>query len=259
MPLTETDIKALRTNHSGDRVINDGAGLYLRIQKTGRRTWIWRTKRHGKTSYFTLGEWPEMTVKAARAALAKRTGKAVSPNALTVKAALEEWFTEQIEPKYRVSGNVRVYVRRACEHFGSMRLQEIEHAKAELIGFLRRYAKDSPVAGNRCLATLRLAFGWCVGVGYLDRNPLDGVSKQFAGGKEATARRHCCSGPFPLRRFRHGYSACRPTSTPKSLASRGRVSDRRIRAQADPCRGGRLTICAALSQRASETSASRRT
>ena len=74
MPLTETDIKALKAHPERHRWVNDGAGLYPRIAPSDRRTWIWRTKRNGKTSYFTIGEWPEVTVKAARAALAKRTG-----------------------------------------------------------------------------------------------------------------------------------------------------------------------------------------
>ena len=73
MPLTETDIKALKPHPERHRWVNDGAGLYLRIAPSDRRTWIWRTKRNGKTSYFTIGEWPGLTVKAARADLAART------------------------------------------------------------------------------------------------------------------------------------------------------------------------------------------
>ena len=76
MPLTETDIKAPKAHPERHRWVNDGAGLYLRIAPSDRRTWIWRTKRNGKISYFTMGEWPEVTVKAAAAALAKRAGRA---------------------------------------------------------------------------------------------------------------------------------------------------------------------------------------
>jgi Arm DNA-binding domain len=72
MPLTETDIKALKPHPKRHRGVNYGAGLYLRIAPSDRRTWIWRCKRAGKTAYLTLGEWPDLTVKAARAALAKR-------------------------------------------------------------------------------------------------------------------------------------------------------------------------------------------
>ena len=78
-------------------------------------SWVWRTKKNGRTSYTTIGEWPEFSVKRARSELGKRTGRATPVNALTVKDALEEWFTEQIERKYRVTNNIRVYVDRSSE------------------------------------------------------------------------------------------------------------------------------------------------
>jgi hypothetical protein len=111
------------------------------------------------------------------------------PNALTVRAVLEEWFIEQIEPRYRVTGNARVYINRATAEFGAMRLQELEHAKSELKGFIRRYAKEAPVAANRCLATLKLAFSWCREVGDLDRNSLADMTKRIAGGEESSRAR----------------------------------------------------------------------
>src|SRR5688572_21480757 len=135
MALTETDNKAEKADPTRHRWLNDGAGLYLRIAPSDRRTWIWRSKRHGKTSYFTIGEWPTTSVKAARAALAKRTGKSTPANALTVRDALEEWFKDQIEPRYRVTKNIRVYVDRAIAEFGKRRLQEL--TRAEIARFAR--------------------------------------------------------------------------------------------------------------------------
>lgn len=42
-----------------------------------------------------------------------------------MKDTLEEWFADQIEDKYRVSKNARVYVNRASSAFGAHRLQEL--------------------------------------------------------------------------------------------------------------------------------------
>jgi len=187
VPLTETDIKAARADPTRDRWLNDGAGLYLRIVPGDRRTWVWRTKRNRVTSYTTLGTWPDMSVKRARAELAKRTGRATPPNALTVKDALEEWFSEAIEPSYRSTKGIRVYVDRAVAEFGGRRLQEL--TRAEVARFVRGYAKRSPVAANRCLSAIKLALGWAVETGYLELSPAAGLTRRIAGGKEASRSR----------------------------------------------------------------------
>src|SRR5262245_50709796 len=103
MALTETEIKTFKPDTRRDLWKSDGAGLYLRIQSRGLFSWVWRRKRAGVTSYTTLGEWPAMPVRAARSALAKRTGHATPPNALKVSDALEEWYAEQIARQYRVT------------------------------------------------------------------------------------------------------------------------------------------------------------
>ena len=187
MALTETDIKTFKPLPGRHRWVSDGGGLYLRIMPTDRRSWIWRTKKAGKTSYFTIGDWPDMTAKAARIALAKRTGKATPPNALTVADALEEWYGDQIGPRYRVVKNIRTYVDRASAEFGKRRLQEL--TRAEVARFVRGYAKETPVAANRCLSVLKLALSWCVEMGYLDHSPGDGLTRRIAGGDEQTRSR----------------------------------------------------------------------
>lgn len=192
MPLTETDIKALKPHPARHRWVNDGDGLYLRIAPSDRRTWIWRTKRNGKTSYTTIGEWPSYTVKAARIELAKRTGRTTPPNALTVEDALQEWFADQIEPRYRVVNTTRTYVDRSIAEFGPRRLQEL--TRAEIARFVRGYAKDTPVAANRCLSALKLALGWCVEMGYLDHSPAEGLTRRVAGGDEQSRRRVLSDG-----------------------------------------------------------------
>ena len=185
--LTETDIKALKPHPERHRWVNDSQGLYLRVAPSGRRSWVWRSKRNGKTSYFTIGEWPDLSVKAARLALAKRTGRATPPNALTVKDAIGEWFADQIEPRYRRLANTQVYMRRVVAEFGPRRLQEL--TRAELARSVRRYAKGAPIAGNRYLQTLKLWLGWAVETGLLETSPAAGLTRRIAGGSEKSRTR----------------------------------------------------------------------
>ena len=83
-----------------------------------------------------------------------------------------------------------MYVRRAKAEFGTRRLQEL--TRAEIARFVRGYGKDAPIAAaNRCLSVLKLAFGWCVEMGYLDNSPADKLTRRIAGGDEKTRHRSC--------------------------------------------------------------------
>jgi len=70
--LTVKQIEALRSGNCPERV-PDGNGLYLRVVKSGNKTFQTRTKVNGKLKWITLGSYPEMTLKEARvkSALAK--------------------------------------------------------------------------------------------------------------------------------------------------------------------------------------------
>ena len=151
-------------------------------------------------------------MKAARVALGKRTGRATPPNALTVKDALEEWFADQIEDRYRVTKNIRTYVDRLIAQFGAQRLQEL--TRAQLARFVRGYAKDAPVAANRCMSNAKLAFGWCVEVGYLEHSPAEGLTRRSAGGDEQSRRRVLSDGEI-----RAIWALASPNATPTSTPS----------------------------------------
>ncbi len=58
--------------------LSDGAGLYLEVSPAGSRRWFWRFYPAGKEDRLALGSYPEVTLKAARAArdAARRLHKA---------------------------------------------------------------------------------------------------------------------------------------------------------------------------------------
>jgi len=172
---------------AADTWISDGDGLNIRIRQNGTKTWVIRRKRGGKTTTETLGEYPSMDCKAARAAAAKRS---LSPNLarLTFAELLDEWYARMIGPKYRVTKNVEVYVRRAKAEFGATSIGRI--TRPQLVRWLQKYADDTPVAANRCLATMKLALNYADQCGYIDRNPLALVTADVIGGKEKTRDRH---------------------------------------------------------------------
>ena len=50
------------------RRLTDSAGLYLEVSPTGSKRWFWKFYPDGKESRLALGSYPEVTLKAARAA-----------------------------------------------------------------------------------------------------------------------------------------------------------------------------------------------
>jgi integrase len=50
------------------RRLTDGAGLYLEVSPAGSKRWFWKFYPDGKESRLALGSYPDLTLKAARAA-----------------------------------------------------------------------------------------------------------------------------------------------------------------------------------------------
>ncbi len=62
--LTDITIKALKPVGK-DQWVCDGNGLYLRVRKTGGKSWVLRRKRQGHTRIITLGKYPNLRLKDA--------------------------------------------------------------------------------------------------------------------------------------------------------------------------------------------------
>ena len=169
-----------------DKWISDGAGLNIRIRPNGTKTWVIRRKHNGKTTTETIGEFPAVTCADARTAFAK---KSFTPDLTKITFAdlLDEWYSRRIEPRYRVTKNIKVYVTRAKAEFGKIILQKL--TTAQLVKWLQHYAEKTPVAANRCQSNLKMALNYAVECGYLERNPLQAVTNKVVGGEEKTRDR----------------------------------------------------------------------
>lgn len=170
-----------------DKWISDGAGLNIRIRPNGTKTWVIRRKRSGKTTTETIGEFPEMNCAAAREAFAKRSFSP-SLNKLAFGDLLDEWYERRIAPRYRVTKNIRTYIDKAKTQFGSTALPRL--TTAQMVRWLQDYAKDTPVAANRCASNIKLALSYAVECGYIEKNPLQTVTNRVIGGEEKTRSRH---------------------------------------------------------------------
>ena len=187
MKLTETIVRNLPTP-AKDTLDGDDAtrGLYLRRYASGRRTWLYRTRKGGSWRTENLGEWPGINLASARAKAAALATTTL-PHAMTFGTLLAEWYDRRIEPTYRVTKNIITYVDRGTAWLGNVKLTQL--TTPMLVQKLQAYAKVAPVAANRCLSNWKMALDYGVECGYLDNNPLARTTSRVVGGKEAVRDR----------------------------------------------------------------------
>lgn len=66
MPLTDAQIRAAKPRDKQYK-LPDGGGLILMVRPTGTRSWIYKLRIRGKEQTLTLGTYPQVTLKEARA------------------------------------------------------------------------------------------------------------------------------------------------------------------------------------------------
>ena len=76
------------TKAKGPMVLHDGGGLYLRVSKTGTKSWVFRFQLDGKRRDMGLGPYPDISLAEARAkAVAHRKQRHDGIDPLAAKAA----------------------------------------------------------------------------------------------------------------------------------------------------------------------------
>lgn len=185
MALTETDLRKLK-NPDREKLIGDERGLYIRCYPSGRKSWLFRTRKGGSWKTRNLGEWPGVSLAEARTK-ATVLDKRVLPDAVTFGVLLDEWFHRRIEPRYKVTKNIEVYVAKGKAEAGSTPVAQLTTKK--LTDILVEYAEAAPVAANRCLSSWKLALKYAVERGYIERSPLENTTAAVAGGEEKSRDR----------------------------------------------------------------------
>lgn len=180
MALTETEVKRI-PNPEKNTLIGDDRGLYLRITPTGSKSWIYRTKRGGSWRVVTIGKYPRVTLAAARMK-AEELRQDTLPEHMTFGKFLDKWYADRVEPVYKTPESQIVYVTYGKQRVGNTAVLSIK--TPQLVAALQDYAKDAPVAANRCLSVWKLALDYAVELGLRDDNPLARVTIRSVGGSE---------------------------------------------------------------------------
>jgi len=184
MKLTETIIRGFDPVTVPTLYGDDATqGLYLKQYPSGKMTYVYRTRKGGAWRVVTLGD---IGLSNARRAALKLAQEDI-PDAMTMGDLLDRWYLLKIEPNYKTTRNIETYVGHVKDWFGNRQAATV--TTRELVAKLQAYAKDAPIAANRCLSTLKLCFNWGVESGILNENPLAKTTSNAVGGKEKTRER----------------------------------------------------------------------
>lgn len=172
--LTDAQIRKLPTPEKDQLVpAGDRSGLYLRIRSTGRRTWVTRRRVGGAWRVETLGDWPAMTALNARRVA--HTAEPRQAAALTFGQAVENFYREAIEPRYRSKPEeTKAYLVRDCARLHSVRLDRV--TRADVVAVVRAKATTAPNAAAKLLAIVRQFFSWCLLGELIENDPTAGLT-----------------------------------------------------------------------------------
>ena len=195
--LTPQFIRAMEPPASGNRIEWDEQerGLGVRITKAGHRAFVLRYVAQGRERRMTLGDFPTLTLTAARDIARGRKGdvikgadplaaKAAERTAVTLKQAVSRYVEERVpEQKARTQAETR----RALEtHWATLHpLPLATITRGQVATGLSELTKASgPVAANRARAQLSALYRWAIAEGLVEVNPVVGTNKREEKARE---------------------------------------------------------------------------
>lgn len=195
--LTNDTVRTLPAGSTGDAIYPDNdqrngvPGLCLRVRAGGSRTFIiqWRQGQFqrratiGKVGVLTLDE----ARKAARKALVgidegndpiAAKAKARASDKQVFGAVAQDYLEVRAKDMKPLSlDQCRLHLLTYFKAFHRLAIGKIE--RATVAAELRSISKDrGPVAADRARSTLSAFFGWCIGEGLAEINPVIGTNKQ---------------------------------------------------------------------------------
>lgn len=183
--ITDADVlSATASGDAGQGVVElvDGLepGLRLKVSKRGARWYVLAKGADGLRARIPLGDWPGLPAAAARSA-ARTIKQNLSAMAVgrpegegSVGAVFDRYDSRRLAQlrKGVVMGRA---VRAALDGLRHRQLSTI--TRNEISQVIDELADRAPISANRTLAYLKAFFSWAVGRGYIEGNPVRGMSK----------------------------------------------------------------------------------
>jgi len=195
MALTDAQIKALKPKPSR-YLVSDGRGLSLDVLPSGKMSWLYRYRLNSAYEKVTLGRYPDLTLKAARAKrdeLAAQVADGTSPAGEVKKARVgiagnvsvrkfgERYFNEQVVRNWKDTSQIRRYLdNEIYPVLGDRPLKEITALDVQAIVYRKR-DNGRVAAAMQLRGVIKQMFDYAIEVQQVTMNPAAMVATRYIG------------------------------------------------------------------------------
>jgi integrase len=171
-----------------------GAGLELVVQPSGRKSWVYRYVLAGQRESLTLGQWPRISLDAARkrrdlmaeivargesAAEHQRRERLRAGDRVTVQEFGARWLAEVVVPARKEPKTVERYLKRdVYPALGARPMSRVTGEEVQRLIFARR-DEGSPEAAAAIRHLLKRLFDYGRVCGVSEANPVDRTPLRF--------------------------------------------------------------------------------
>jgi integrase len=189
LKFTTRSIGGVQVSKRTDFTDPDHKGLTLRVTPSGTKTWalLYRRRSDGKKRRVTIAEFPDKGLADARtdamklrAAIALGEDPAAARSAYrkleTMDELLDRYLKDYAEPRKRSAFEDRRIFKKDIRPFvGQHKIGTV--TRADVLAMANRVKdRGSGFAANRVISSLRRAFNWAKGEGYISgENPAAGI------------------------------------------------------------------------------------
>lgn len=214
MPLTDTAIRSLKPK-AKRYSIADARGLCIEVYPTGGKVWHYRYRTAGKQERVTIGKYPDLPLKLARAKRDEYKTQVALGNSpakdkqlvrrglgaqTTVKAFAERYFADRVIPAVKNSTATKRYLDKdILPYIGSLPIGEVSTDEIQAIVFRKKDNGQNAAAGQ-LRGVLKRLFEYAVVRGVIKANPVLALPMRFISTQRSRTR---ALTPSELRTYLH--------------------------------------------------------
>jgi integrase len=174
--MNQNDIRALKWEK--DRMVGLGDCLWLRVRKSSK-TYMLRKTTNKKVQVIRLGTHPALSLKQAKLK-AMQYAQQADISTVIVSKLIEVYMHDVVNPASKIPDQVAGYMNHIDHAFGRQKVISVNRFK--LVEFIKSFsATHGARTADRLRSYMKVLFAYGVELGYIDQNPMVGVTVKVTG------------------------------------------------------------------------------